>query len=355
MCFSSPTSNQRPKMADLFGVRRRSWSKSTVRPSQIYSSSSNPCLPRPNLSLFSVLIQGAEALLQNFLEGLEEASLIPERILLQLGAKYYGIHLGPTALPHVESNPRVTLQPNFYYDQEDVLMAFCEKHGCGWNTTRPSWIPGVAPDAAMNLAYPLIIYACVQKHLGRNLVFPGDLVCWENPTELSSAMTNAYFSEWAVLTDNAKNESFNAMDDSVFTWSGFWPKYAAYFGLASEGPETAAESDFREQVVATPPLPRGWGPPVVNRFRFTLTEWAKDPQVAKAWAEIAEAANLSKKDLGDVDRIFGFADAALLAPWPILYSNEKRRRLGYFGYVDSTESMFQVFKEFVDLGMAPPV
>lgn len=300
------------------------------------------------------LIKSAEALVHNFLEGLAEASLIPERILLQLGAKYYGMHLGPTLLNLEESNPRVLLQPNFYYDQEDVLVAFCKKHGCGWNTTRPPWIPGAAPDAAMNLAYPLIIYACVQKHLGRNLVFPGDLVCWENPNVLSSAMANAYFSEWAVLTEGAKNASLNAMDDSAFTWSGFWPKYAAYFGLASEGPETAADSDYCEQVVASPPLPRGWGPPVVSRFRFKLTEWSKNPKVVKASGEIAEAANLSKKHFGDVDRIFGFADVALLTAWPIKYSNEKRRRLGYFDYVDSAESMFQVFKEFVYLGMAPP-
>jgi hypothetical protein len=58
-------------------------------------------------------------LLSSFLEGLEINKTIPKRVLLQLGAKYYGLHLGPTTIPQEESDPRVLMSPNFYYSQED--------------------------------------------------------------------------------------------------------------------------------------------------------------------------------------------------------------------------------------------
>ncbi|KAH8897997.1 hypothetical protein GQ53DRAFT_885061 [Thozetella sp. PMI_491] len=299
------------------------------------------------------LVRVNRSLLNNFLEGLAGAFIIPKRILLQLGTKYYGMHLGPTFLPQEETLPRILTQPNFYYAQEDCLRAFCEKHGCEWNTTLPSWIAGAVPDAAMNLAYPLLLYATIQRRLGKSLIYPGDLTCWENATVVSSALMNAYLSEWAVLTGDAKNERFNATDDSPFTWCRFWPKYAAHFDLPWEGPQQATEVDFQQIPLAAPPLPRGFGPAVNLRFRFTLTEWAKKSEVVNAWREIAEEAGLQNKELGNVDRIFGFADAALLTPWPTIYSNTKLRKSGFFGFVDSDESLLEAFDEFIGLGMAP--
>ena len=61
------------------------------------------------------------ALLDNFLKALPIANLEPKRVLLQTGAKNYGVHLGRARAPYVESDPRVTLEPNFYYPQEVYL------------------------------------------------------------------------------------------------------------------------------------------------------------------------------------------------------------------------------------------
>lgn len=36
-------------------------------------------------------------------------------------------------------------------------------------------------------------------------------------------------------------------------------------------------------------------------------------------------------------------------------STAKAKKLGFFGFVDSTESVFKVFQEFVDLKMVPPL
>ena len=66
------------------------------------------------------------ALLDNFLKALPLASLQPKRILLQTGAKNYGVHLGRARAPYIESDPRVLLEPNFYYPQEvSLYVSFC--------------------------------------------------------------------------------------------------------------------------------------------------------------------------------------------------------------------------------------
>jgi len=36
-------------------------------------------------------------------------------------------------------------------------------------------------------------------------------------------------------------------------------------------------------------------------------------------------------------------------------STAKAKKLGFFGFVDSAESVFKVFQEFVDLKMIPPL
>ncbi|KAG9856018.1 hypothetical protein KCU98_g3200, partial [Aureobasidium melanogenum] len=310
--------------------------------------------PKEGGSIWSAadeLVKVNKALLANFLEGLAQASTIPKRILLQQGAKYYGMHLGPVSIPSEETDARVTLEPNFYYNQEDYLTEFCARHGCGWNITRPSFIPGAAPNAAMNLAYPLAVYALVQKHLGKPLIFPGDLTCWDTVHVMSSAWLNCYLAEWAVLTESAENQHFNATDDSPFTWGKFWPRFAVHFDMPWEGPDVNPDAKFHEITSAN--TPRGWGPPGLVRFKFTLTEWAKKPEVTAAWKEIASHAKLNSDDLGDVERIFGFTDAAILNSWGTVYSNTKLRKHGFYGFVDSTESLFNVFDEFVELKMVP--
>ena len=84
------------------------------------------------------------ALLYNFLQGLALSKILLKRVLLQLGAEYYGLDLGPTLAPleetdkkyHLlrsaipflfdspvlpESNFYYTQEDNFYYTQEDFL------------------------------------------------------------------------------------------------------------------------------------------------------------------------------------------------------------------------------------------
>lgn len=136
-------------------------------------------------------------MLSGFLQSLLLVSLRPRRFVLQTGLKHYGTHLGPSSIPNMESAARIPsppFPPNFYYAQEDLLFEFCRVHSptTSWNIIRPSWVLGAVPDAAMNILYPLSIYATVQQAMGDSLDFPGDWDGWDKEQMQSSATLNGY-------------------------------------------------------------------------------------------------------------------------------------------------------------------
>lgn len=201
------------------------------------------------------------------------------------------------------------------------MKADCLAHKAG--------IWGAVPDAAMNVALPLAIYASVCKHLNQPLVYWGDRISWQALESQSSAMLNGYLEEWAVLTEKAANQKFNCCDNSAFSNESFWPKLAGWYGLGWVGP---SEEGLTEVELGYDPPPRGYGkscsccydrclqvrismltgaikgPKGKVRFKFSLVEWAKRPEIQKAWSEIAQQHNLVLKDFGDIDRIFTFGD-----------------------------------------------
>jgi nucleoside-diphosphate-sugar epimerase len=103
---------------------------------------------------------------KNFLGSLPLAGIKPKRILLQTGGKNYGMHMGRVRTPLVESDPQPTrLGPNFYYNQEEVLMQFCDEHPeTDWNVVMPAAIIGTTKYASMNTALSWGVYAAVQAH-----------------------------------------------------------------------------------------------------------------------------------------------------------------------------------------------
>ena len=261
------------------------------------------------------LVRVNSLLLSNFVEALKLAEVKPKRFMLQTGAKNYGVHLGPTKVPQEESDPRITLEPNFYYPQEDIVNKFCKETGCSWNVCMPGPILGAVPDAAMNVAFPLAVYAAVCRKLGQPLEYPGDGAAWQMNQSMSSSMMNAYMEEWAVLF-GPPDQKYNTGDSSAFAWEKFWPRLAGWYGLESSGPQ---DDDEYVLVAETRFVPRGYGPKGVTRRKFKMTDWAKREDVQKAWAELAEEAGLPQKELVDVDRVFGFLDGTLCRPAPLTY------------------------------------
>jgi hypothetical protein len=211
------------------------------------------------------------------------------------------------------------------------------------------------PDAAMNLVFPLGVYASVQKHLGEKLEFPADLQAWETNQCMSSSRMNGYMEEWAVLTEDAKNNKFNTMDGSTFTWGSHWPKLAKSYGM-EYGLPSMDESVYTVVKSKHDPPPRGFGPPATYRFRFMLVDWARQSKVQKAWAELTGKHGLTGGNLQDmdIDRIFGFTDGSLIGMSLDLTMN-KARKMGWHGLVDSNDAILEVLREFVTLKMLPPL
>ena len=265
--------------------------------------------PEPGKGIWSKadeLAQVNSDLLRNFLEAMKLAAITPKRFMLQTGAKNYGVHLGPSKLPQEETDPRITLESNFYYPQEDLLWQYCKDTTCKWNVCMPGPILGAVPDAAMNAAFPLAVYAAVCQKLGQALAFPGDIVSWQSQQSMSSSMMNAYMEEWAVLL-GPPDQKYNTCDSSAFAWEKCWPRIAGWYDLDWTGPQPTEECTASETAF----VPRGYGPKGVTRRKFKMSEWAKKSDVQKAWSELVQEHGLTQKELVDVDRVFGFLDGTL--------------------------------------------
>ncbi|KAF9884289.1 hypothetical protein FE257_001919 [Aspergillus nanangensis] len=311
--------------------------------------------PKPGATIWSnaqELYEVNAALLRNSLAALPVAGLKPRRILLQTGAKYYGPHTGTIRLPAIESDLRSELEPNFYYIQEDLLKAHCQKEQTGWNVIRPSWVIGATTNAQMNAFYAFGVYAAVQAHLKKPMLFPGSFDIWQRVSFHSSAALTGCISEWAVLEEACKNKAFNSTDPHGLAWNRFWPELGRWFGverLSLPPDEEKNMLEIRPNYGKNSPL--GYGPPVVLRLAFSLTQWANDSEIANAWKEVMTKHGLTHDPFEDVAGLFPFADASLCNP-PQLSMN-KACRYGWTGYIDTIESIWVMFEEMNHLGMLP--
>jgi nucleoside-diphosphate-sugar epimerase len=117
---------------------------------------------------------------RNFLQAMLLANIKPKRVLLQTGGKNYGCHIGRTRTSLVESDPQPNhLSANFYYHQEDLLEKYCHEHPeTGWNIVMPAAVIGAIQYASMNAFLSFGVYAAVQKHNNKPLLFGGDFTSW---------------------------------------------------------------------------------------------------------------------------------------------------------------------------------
>lgn len=101
--------------------------------------------------------------------------------------------------------------------------------------------------------------------------------------------------------------------------------------------------------------PRGYGPKGQVGRKFKMSDWAKKQDVQTAWSELVREHDLTQKELTDIDRVFGFLDGTLCRAAPLNMSMDKSRKLGWHGFVDSNESLLEVFDDLAKLKMVPPV
>lgn len=254
------------------------------------------------------------ALLSNFLTALSTSNLLPRRFVLQTGAKHYGVQIGPTLSPMTESDPRFLAQPNFYFPQEDLLWSWAKENNVEWNITRPGFIIGAVKEAAMNIAYGLALYASIQSHLKKPLVFPGDADAWAAEKQLSSAMLIGYHAEWAALTPAAANEVLNEADGGPFTYGAFWPVLASLFEVDYLTPEDD-EGMYTTITMPIGPPPRGFGAPGKFRMSASFEAWAKTEEVLGAWEKLVKENRLVGNPFEKPKDVFGLLNAEILGPW----------------------------------------
>ncbi len=255
-------------------------------------------------------------LLSNLLEALKIAGKIPKRVVLQTGGKHYGVHIGPNMNPMEESDPRYLREPNFYFSQEDLLWKWAKENGVSWNVTRPAFIIGAVPEAAMNIALALSLYTIVQKELGQSIEFPGDGIAWAIEKHVTSSRLIGYHAEWLFKTPETQNEVLNLVDGGQFSYGKFWPVLAALFNTSYEVPK---EDDSAYQTFTMPQNlpPRGFGPAGSFKLSGSFDAWSVRPEVKAKWAEIKEKYNLQHRNdpFENHQDVFGLLDADLLGNW----------------------------------------
>lgn len=166
-----------------------------------------------------------------------------------------------------------------------------------------------------------------------------------------------YFSEWAVLTEEAKNEAFNIVDDSPFSYGKFWPVLAGWYGISYGTPEEDEEKFNIVEMGRNPP-PRGFGGPGVVKLKFSFEEWAKRDEVKKAWDRIQEREGLRKeldpwRERSELVNVFGTLDASLLGNWANTQTIDKAKKLGWHGHVKTDEGLRLTIERMVEMKMVP--
>ena len=103
------------------------------------------------------------AMLRNTVEAVERSSAGYARWCCSKGRSTTA-RTGPYKTPAKESDPR-HMPPNFYYDQEDYLVARCAGKSWSWTALRPSCICGFAVGNPMNMATVIAVYASLCKEM----------------------------------------------------------------------------------------------------------------------------------------------------------------------------------------------
>lgn len=206
----------------------------------------------------------------------------------------------------------------------------------------------------MNALHPFSIYAAVQAHKNEPIAFGGDWNAWQGLSFHSTARLTGYLSEWAVLEDKCKDHRFNAIDSAPFSWDRFYHELTRWFGV-EKGVIPPTEDDSKYQEItgrSGKDTPMGYGPPIKTRVSATFTAWAQDPANQKAWRELMEQSSgrLTHNPFEDVEAAFSFADAAFLT---VMLCPNKGRLMGWTGFVDTIESVFEMYREMESLGMVP--
>jgi len=216
-------------------------------------------------------------MLQNLLDAVSAEDSV-QHVALVTGLKHY---LGPFEAyakvqpdtPFSEEQGRLPYE-NFYYVQEDILLAAADRDAFTWSVHRPHTLIGWALGNAMNMGVTLAVYAAICRETGRTFRFPGSQQQWEAVTDVTDARLLADHLMWAATTSAAANQALNIVNGDVFRWRRLWPRLAAALGVEA-APFEGEPAPLEEQMADAAEV---W-PEIVHRHGLrdisvnTLASW----------------------------------------------------------------------------------
>jgi len=261
------------------------------------------------------------AMLANLLDAVRETRQPLEHVHIVQGTKYYGSNLGPFPTPAPETAPR-SLQANFYFDQEDLLIARSAAEGWHWSASRPHAI--VDPQRALARSIPTIIavYAAISRELGLPLCFPGTPENYRALYQFTEAGLLARAIAWMATEPAARDKAFNVTNGDCIRWCNLWPGIARYFGMEC-GP------------VRTVPLVK------------VMAD--KGP----VWRRLVERHGLRATPYEEL-AVWAYGDFVFTPHWDHLLSTTRCRRHGFHDFVDTEAMIFDIFDRLRAWRVIPP-
>jgi hypothetical protein len=196
------------------------------------------------------------------------------------------------------------------------------------------------------------LYLSVTKELGEAPIFNGTLTKYNSAEALSSSAMNAYFAEWCALTSACSNQAFNITNGDVSVWARLFPKLCTYFSLPPP-PKTQftdpAPRPFKSQFPTVRPLDLAEKGEI--ELRNSWVAWAKEERTLEAWKKVAAREGLQEDAFEKAS--WGYVDRNMAISYGKLEAMGKARRLGWLGYVDSTENFLEVLGEARAMGILP--
>ena len=260
------------------------------------------------------------AMLRHVLDAAEAASDKLEHVHIVEGAKWYGLHLGPFPTPALEDDPR-HMPPNFYYDQEDLVIARQKGKRWFWSASRPNVVCDFDPARPRNMVSIVGAYAAICAELGAALDYPGQPGHYRALTELTDATLLARAMAFMATTPACRNQAYNVTNGDVFRWEQLWPHVADYYKL-KVGPVRA----------------------------MTLATWMADKE--PVWQRIVARHKLEPRKLDDL-ALWSFADFVFRQSYDVMSSTSKLRLAGFHEMVDTRTMLFDQLDQYRKARLIP--
>jgi nucleoside-diphosphate-sugar epimerase len=252
-------------------------------------------------------------MLRNLVEAVEPGAANLQHIHMVQGSKYYGSTLGPYKTPALESDPRVPKNDNFYYAQEDFLIAQQQGKRWSWSASRPHAICDFSTGFARALGMVIAVYASICKELGQPLTFPGTEGNYNALYQCTEAGLLARAIRWMSTEPRCTNQSFNITNGDYIRWRNLWPVFADYFGMKLGGINT-------------------------QRLGLTMTT----PEKAEAWNRIANKYSLKSNSYNNLV-IWPYGDFVFGPSFDIMSSTIKARQSGFHEAMDTGRMFIDLF------------